>query len=132
GAQFKSGGLTAAIVGAGALVFGATGVFSQLQASLNVIWGVTAKPGHSVGVFIRDRLLSLAMVLAIGFLLLVSMALSAFVTAFTHFISRAISCAPWITTAFDEAISFFVTTILFALIFKVLPDVKVRWRDVIM
>ncbi len=130
GAQFKHGSLTATIIGGSALVFGATGVFSQLQASLNIIWGVTSKPGHGLGLLIRDRLLSLAMVLAIGFLLLVSMALTGFVTAFTHVIGQMISVPDWVAPIFEALTSFIVSVLMFALIFKVLPDVKIRWRDV--
>jgi membrane protein len=129
-AQFKGGSLTTAAIGAIALVIGATGVFTQLQVSLNIIWGVTAKPGHSMWRFIRDRLLSLAMVLAIGFLLLVSMLLTAFVNAFTHVAGQMVSVPDWVAPAFDGLVSFLVTASLFALIFKVLPDVKIRWRDV--
>src|SRR5436190_11960504 len=76
----KSGdSLVATIVGGAALLMGAAGVFGQLQDSLNTIWGVTTKPGKSIGAFIRDRFFSMAMVLGIGFLLLVSMALTTFV-----------------------------------------------------
>jgi membrane protein len=129
-AQFKGGGMMATIIGGVALLFGAAGVFGQLQASLNTIWGVVAKPGHGPWLFVRDRLLSMAMVLGIGFLLLVSMVLSAFVNIFSHFISQVVSLPDWIVPAFDSLASFVVTSSLFALIFKVLPDVKIRWRDV--
>jgi membrane protein len=129
-AQFKGGSLTATIIGTTALVFGATGVFSQLQASLNMIWGVTARPGNSLWLFIRDRLLSMAMVLAIGFLLLLSMALSAFVSAFTHYVGQAISVPVWMAPVFENLVSLVVIASLFALMFKILPDVQIRWRDV--
>lgn len=129
-AQFKGRGATATLIGAAALVFGATGVFSQLQASLNIIWGVATKPGHSLWLFVRDRLLSMAMILGIGFLLLVSMVLSTLVNAFTHYIRHSMSLPDWIAPFFDELVSFVVISGLFALIFKVLPDVKLRWRDV--
>lgn len=72
-------------------MFGASGVFDQLQTSFNTILGVMAKPGHSLWVFLHDRVLSLARVLVIGFLLLRSMALSAFVNVFTHFVGSAIN-----------------------------------------
>lgn len=129
-AQYKGGSLMATIVGGIALFIGATGVFGQLQTALNTIWGVTSKPGHGLWLFIRDRVLSLAMVLAIGFLLLVSMALSTFLNAFAHYIGAIMSLPPWIVPAFDAFVSFIVITLLFALIFKVLPDVKIEWRDV--
>ncbi|HWI56139.1 MAG TPA: YihY/virulence factor BrkB family protein, partial [Bacillota bacterium] len=122
--------LMATIVGAVGLVLGATGVFGQLQDSLNTIWGVTTKPGQGIWAFIRDRFFSMAMVLGVGFLLLISMALTAFVTAFTHYISSLVSLPEWVAPVFENLLSFIVISILFALIFKVLPDVKIRWRDV--
>jgi membrane protein len=128
--QHQGGSLLATIVGGTALVIGAAGAFSQLQDSLNTIWGVTTKPGQGLGAFIRDRVFSMAMVLAIGFLLLVSMALTAFVNAFSQHIERLIALPAWIALVFDALVSFGVTTLLFTLIFKVLPDVKIRWRDV--
>ncbi len=129
-AQKKGDTLVATIVGGVALIFGATGVFSQLQDSLNAIWGVTTKPGQSIGAYIRDRVFSMAMVLGIGFLLLVSLALSAFVNSFAHFIGSLISLPHWVVPALDGVASFLVIWLLFALIFKVLPDVRIRWRDV--
>lgn len=120
----------AAILGGVALVLGATGVFSQLQDSLNTVWGVTAKPGKSLWAFVRDRVFSMAMVLGIGFLLLVSMALTAFVNSFTAYVGGLIALAAWVAIFFNSAVSFLVIALLFALIFKVLPDVKIRWSDV--
>ena len=122
--------LMAVVLGAIGLVCGAAGVFGQLQDALNTIWGVTPKPGHSVWLFIRDRFLSMAMVLGIGFLLLISMVLSTVVNAFAHQIGRAISLPPWILPVFNDLVSFIVITLLFAAIYKVLPDVKLAWRDV--
>lgn len=129
-AQMKGGSLKAVILGAVALVFGATYVFLQLQQTLNTVWGVQAKPGHGLWLFIRDRILSLSMILAIGFLLLVSMALGTFVNAFSHFLGGAMSLPDWLAPAFEALFSFVVITLLFALIFKFLPDVRIRWRDV--
>jgi membrane protein len=127
----KSGdSLLATIVGGGALLMGAAGVFGQLQDSLNTIWGVTAKPGKSIGACIRDRFFSMAMVLGIGFLLLVSMALTAFVNAFAKYMGNMVSIPACLAPAFNDLLSFFVISLLFALIFKILPDVKIRWRDV--
>jgi len=129
-AQHKGGSLTATILGAIALVIGVTGAFSQLQDSLNTIWEVTPAPGHSLWIFVRDRILSMAMVLCIGFLLLISMVLTTLVDAFADRISAVVSLPGWVAVVFNDAISFAVITLLFALIFKVLPDVKIRWRGV--
>jgi len=128
--QYKGGSSMAAILGAAALVIGATGAFGQLQDSLNTIWGVTTKPGASIGAFLRDRFLSMAMVLGVGFVLLVSMALSTFVLAFTRYIGNMVAIPPWLVPVFNGAVDFVVISLLFALIFKVLPDVKIRWSDV--
>lgn len=122
--------LMATVLGGAGLLLGAAGVFGQLQESLNTIWGVTPKPGHSVWLFIRDRFLSMAMVLGIGFLLLISMVLSTVLAAFAHQIGNAISLPPWLVPVFNNIVSFIVITLLFAAIFKVLPDVRLRWRDV--
>lgn len=129
-AQHHGASRMAAVLGAIALVIGATGAFSQLQDSLNTIWGVTTKPGQSIGAFIRDRVLSMAMVLTIGFLLLVSMALTTLVNAFADYIGGLVSVPSWVAPAFNDLVSFIVIALLFALIFKVLPDVKIHWRDV--
>ncbi len=129
-AQEKGGSLLATIMGGVALVLGATGVFGQLQDSLNTIWGVTTKPGQSIGAFIRDRFFSMAMVLGIGFLLLVSMVLTTAVSALAQYISNIISLPPWVAVALNGVASFVIIALLFALIFKVLPDVKVRWGHV--
>jgi membrane protein len=129
-AQHKGGSTWATVLGATALVVGATGAFGQLQDSLNTIWGVTTKPGESVGAFLRDRFLSMAMVLGVGFVLLVSMALSTFVVAFAGYIGGLVSLSPWLVPAFNSFADFVVITLLFALIFKVLPDVKIQWRQV--
>jgi membrane protein len=129
-ARQTGGSLVATIIGAAALMIGATGAFGQLQDSLNTIWGVTPKPGKSIGVFLRDRFLSMAMVLAVGFLLLVSMILSAFVVAFAGYIGKLVEIPSWLVPVLNDGLNFVVISILFALIFKVLPDVKIRWRNV--
>ena len=129
-AELKTSNVTMALAGIAALLFGATGVFSQLQTSLNTIWGVTSKPGHSLWLFVRDRLLSLAMILVIGFLLLISMVLTTIVNSFAHDIGQMVSMPSWVAPGFEGLLSFLVIAVLFALIYKVLPDVKIRWRDV--
>lgn len=118
------------VLGVALMLFGATTVFGQLQESLNSIWGVTTKPQKSGWVvLIIRRLLSLAMVLTIGFLLLVSLVLT---TALSTFVSSWGTGADSLVLKFaDIGISFLVVGILFALLFKVLPDVRLRWRDVI-
>ncbi len=129
-AQVKGGTLMASIVGAVGLVLGATGVFTQLQDGLNQVWGVTARPGNSLWLYLRDRLLSLAMLLGVGFILLVSMGLSTFVSAFTHYAGSLVAVPDWLAPTLDGVVSFIVTSLLFGLILKVLPDVQILWRHV--
>jgi membrane protein len=129
-ARQTGGSVLATILGAAALVIGATGAFGQLQDSLNTIWGVTTKPGKSVGAFVRDRCFSMAMVLTVGCMLLVSMILSAFVVAFSGDIGALVAVPSWLVPVSNDLVNFVVISILFALIFKVLPDVHIRWRDV--
>jgi len=118
------------VIAIASLLFGATGVFGQLQTSLNIIWGVKSKPGRGVWTFIRNRFLSFGMVLGIAFLLLVSLALSVVLAAFTAEVGKDLPAGILIGRAFDFGFSFVVITVLFAMIFKVLPDVRVPWSKV--
>jgi len=122
--------VTASVVGAVILLFGATGVFTELKASLNEIWETHPKKSTGVMGFLHDRLLSFAMVLAIGFLLLVSLILSTVLAAASDSISRVIHVPPFFFHAVAFLSSFAVITLLFAAIYKVLPEASVRWRDV--
>lgn len=113
------------------LLVGATTIFGQLQDSMNDIWRVQAQPrGHGIIVLLLRRLLSFAMVLTIGFLLLVSLVLTTVLTATLGLIHGKIGMAPIFISGVDFAATLVVITCLFALLFKVLPDVKLRWRDV--
>lgn len=125
-------GRVAWIISIVVLAFGATNVFAELQDSLNTIWEVTPKPGAAaVWDFVRQRVLSFAMVMVIGFLLLVSLVLSAVLEAVqTYFAGTDVDEAAGLWTAANTGVSYLVITVLFSLIFKVLPDVKLRWRDV--
>jgi membrane protein len=125
----KSSGLAAA-VGIVTLVVGASGVFAQLQSSLNRIWEVKPKPGHFFRDFIRKRLLSFAIVVAIGFLLLVSLVVSTGIEALRNYVSqRFAGDAVWLEWA-NAILSFALFTLLFAMIYRILPDAKIPWRDV--
>lgn len=120
-------GNLAGILGLGVLVFSASGVFGQLQHSLDRIWNVEPRPGQGIRGWLRKRLLSLGMVGTIGFLLMASLIASALLSAFVGSFSS--EDAPWLRVV-DLAVPFLVYTMLFALIFKLLPDVKISWRDV--
>ncbi len=123
-------GLVASIIAVATLVITATGLFIELQDALNSIWGVKAKSGQGIISFVRNRLLSFAMVVGIGFLLLVSLVVSAALSAFGKYVSGLVPGLDVLWMVTNAVVSFAVITVLFAMIFKVLPDVKVRWRDV--
>ena len=112
------------------LLVGATGVFVQLQDALNTIWNVRREPGRGLRHFIKDRVLSFAMILAIGFLLLVSLVINALLAALGKFMSDLMPAQEILWQFVNLLISLGVVTLLFALIFKVLPDVKIAWHDV--
>jgi membrane protein len=121
-------GLLATIIGVVTLLFGASGVFGQLKDAMNTIWGVQPRPGRGIMGIIKDRFLSFTMVLGIGFLLLVSLMISAALSAVqTFFFGDGTGIVLQIV---NFAISLIVITLLFAVIYKVLPDAKIAWRDV--
>jgi len=124
----ESGGIAATIIGIVTLLFGASGVFGELHNSLNTIWEVAPKPNQGFMATIKQRFFSFAMVLGAGFLLLVSLVISAALGALGQFFGGSEPTLIW--KAINFIISFGVTTVLFALIFKYLPDAKVQWRDV--
>lgn len=123
-------GSIASLLSLGVLLWGSTNVFTQLQNSLNAIWNVAPKPGRGVMGLVRDRLLSFGLVLGIGFLLLVSLILSAALSAITSSFSQWLPGIPWLWQLLNYVVSLAVTALLFALIFKVLPDIKNAWKDV--
>ena len=123
-------GAWATVIAVVTLFVGATGVFVQLQDALNSIWGVRRKPGRGLRNFIKDRLLSFALIVGIGFLLLVSLILSAGLSALGNFMTGLLPTQATLWQWINFGVSFGVITLLFAIIFKVLPDVKIAWRDV--
>ena len=112
------------------LVLTATGMFIELQDALNTIWRVETKPGHSMMGFIRIRLMSFAMIVGIAFLLLVSLIVSAALAALSRYVNELLPGLGILSVVASDLVSFIVVTVLFALIFKILPDVKIAWRDV--
>lgn len=126
----KQSGALAATIGAGLLLLGAVAVVAQLQQSLNFIWEVKVRSSSGWRQLIRDRLFSLALVLAIGFLLLVSLVVTTLLSAVTTYFSEYYQVSGIIWQTLDGAVSFVFVTVLFGLIYKILPDVQLTWRDV--
>ncbi len=119
-------GALALVIGVSMIIIGASGAFGELQTALNAIWKVKHKSrSELVGIF-RDRFLSLGMVLGVGFLLLVSLVLSAAIQA----VARMIPSPAFLLESVNFLLSFIVITALFAMIFKLLPDTRIPWSDV--
>ncbi|MDP9036332.1 MAG: YihY/virulence factor BrkB family protein [Myxococcota bacterium] len=129
-ASIKSGGVIATVVGVVTLLVGATGVVVELQDALNTIWKVAPKPGRGVMGMVRDRMLSFGLILAFGFLSIVSLAMSAGLAALGGWFSHIVP--GWVVLGYvvNYGISFAIITLMFATMYKLLPDVKIAWRDV--
>ena len=129
-ASQPSKSVLASVIGVLLALFGASGVFGQLQDALNTVWGVKAKPGGGIWRFLRSRFLSFAMVGGVCFLLLVSLTLESVLRGFSHWVQSVmpggIVVALVVYWIFDLA----MVILLFAIIFKYLPDAEIQWRDV--
>ena len=124
-------GLWAVSVGIVTLITGATAVFGELQSALNQIWDVKAKPDRGVIMsFIFDRLRSFSIAICVGFLLLVSLAVSAIISGLQKYMDQWLPGVPWVWQMANTVSSFFVVAVLFAAIYKLLPDVIISWKDV--
>jgi membrane protein len=123
-------GVLGTVIGAIVLLFGASGVFGELQDSLNTIWEVAPRPGRGILGMMKDRFLSFTMVLGVAFLLLVSLVVSAALAALGQWFSSSVAGVEWVWQGANFVVSLAMITLLFALVFKVVPDVKIRWRDV--
>ncbi|GAB4031839.1 YihY/virulence factor BrkB family protein [Spirosoma jeollabukense] len=122
---------TALIVGIVTLVIGATSIFVEIQDSVNLIWRVKAKPKRGWLKLLKDRLLSSSLIVSLGFLLLVSLVVNGIVLALSGQLTRFLpGLGVYVISAINFAISTIVVTILFGVIFKVLPDAKIAWKDV--
>lgn len=129
-AQKPSSGMFASVVALGTLLLGSSGVFAQLQDALNAVWGVEPKAGRGIWGTIKDRFFSLLAVLGTGFLLLVSLVLSAALAAAGKLFQGWLPGQEALLHLAHFVISFGVITLLFAMMFKLLPDAKVAWHDV--
>ncbi|HRP25832.1 MAG TPA: YihY/virulence factor BrkB family protein [Thauera sp.] len=131
--RIEQSGLLPTLAGIGAVLFGATTVFTQMQMSLNAIWGVAPRPTRSgVFIYLKTRLLSLAVVLGIGFVLLVSLTLSVLLRALVTFAQDWLPVPAELVLGLDWTVSLAVITLLFGTVFRVLPDVVLLWHDVLL
>lgn len=118
----------ASLISVAILLFGASGVFAQLQDALNTIWGVQPRPGRVVKQFISKRILSFGMVLSLGLFVILSLLLTGGISALSQL--NLLPGFPFIWKFLSLGVSFGLVTLFFALIFKFLPDAKVAWSDV--
>jgi membrane protein len=129
-ASSKSSGILATTIGIITLVVTASGVFGEMQTALNAIWKAEPK-GTTVSQLIRARAVSLGLVAALGFLLMVSLVVSTGLTAFGHYLDSILPFGNIILTALNAVVSLMLISFLFAAIYKVLPDRDLEWGDVI-
>jgi membrane protein len=134
--QHRTQGALATLLGLLTLLFSASGVMIELRDALNTIWEIptpaVAGVKSKVAVYLRDRLLSFAMVLSVGFLLVVSLAISSWVAALGAFSASVLPSTEVLLHLTNSIVSFIVITGLFAAIYKIMPDVRLEWRDVIL
>ena len=130
--RIEESGLLPTLLGVAALLAGATTVFGQMQSSLNAIWGVAARPNrNNLFALAKNRLLSLTIVLAIGFVLLVSLLLGVVLRAVLEFTDRFVPAIAALLSGGEVLVSLLTASLLFGAVFKVLPDVVLHWRDVV-
>ncbi|HEX5419008.1 MAG TPA: YihY/virulence factor BrkB family protein [Gammaproteobacteria bacterium] len=129
-AQSIGGSIGSIVLGGGLMLFGATTVFAELQGALNHVWHVHSEPGNALVSFLRHRLLSFALILSIGFLLAVSLLISAVFTAVQNYLSGLSIAHVTLWQLLNGVVSFAILNVLIAMIFKYLPDAIIEWRDV--
>jgi membrane protein len=128
--QQTTDSIFAMLIGVALLLFGAGGVVGQLQSSLNMIWGVEPRPDRGIIGFIKERFISYGMVLGVGFLLLVSLVVTAALSAFDQFLEGSIPGAGWLLQAIHFVVSLGLIAFVFAAIYRFMPDGRIAWRDV--
>lgn len=129
-AHRAGGGVLATLIGLGTAAAGAAGFFGQLQDALNTIWGVQPKPNLGIGFMIRQRLVSFLMVIGTGILLLASFLVSTALSVLNRQVSAVLPTPGWTTELASLLVSLVVFTLLFAMLYRTLPDATVAWRDV--
>ncbi len=131
GLQAQRNSTWATIVGAIALVIGATGIFVEIQDSLNMIWGVRSKPKKGFIKLLLNRVISFSMIIGLGFLLIVTLIVNTILLAMSNYLLRFLPDLPInVLNLINNVVIFFVISFLFSVIFKMLPDVRIKWKDV--
>ncbi len=129
-AQSKSSGAVATLVGVATIIVTASGVFGEMQSALNAIWKIDST-GTPISRLIRARAASLGLVVSLGFLMMVSLVVSAGLTALGDYLNSVLPFGKILLTILNSLVSFLLISVLFAAIYKVLPDRPIAWRDVI-
>jgi membrane protein len=129
-AAVGAAGPIATVVSLATMTLAATAVLAELQSALKVVWKVEAKPGRKIIIAIKYRLLCLAIILGCGFLLGASLAASTAITILSEYLSAVHEALPYILGVFNVCVTLGMTTVLFGMIFKILPDAPIEWRDV--
>ncbi len=131
-AAIRDKGSLAMIIGIVTLLFGATAVFGEIQDSINMIWGLKPKPRKGWLKMLQNRFLSFSIIVSLGFLLLVSLGLTTLIDGFSKWMSDAYpQTAVVIFYVINQLLTLFFATLIFGVIFKILPDAKIRWKDII-
>jgi membrane protein len=129
-ASTTGSGVWGTVLGVLLMLLGASGAFAHLQKSLNHLWNVEARPGAGWKLMVRQRVAALGMVLVVALLLLTALVLSAAISALGSYAEEVLPMPAWALGLIDVAVSLVVITLLFAAIYKVLPDVEIEWREV--
>lgn len=119
------------VFGVVTLIFGATGIFAEIQDSINTIWSLKVKPKRSWLKYLQDRLLSFSLIVGLGFLLLSSLVISAMLNMVYDYLARYFGESVWIAWMLTNLLNVGAVGLLFAVVFKVLPDARLYWRDVL-
>lgn len=126
----KGSGWLGSIIGIATMLIGASGVFTQLQTALNVIWDVKPKEGAGIWQMVRNKFLSLSMVFGCGFLLLVSLVISVGLKAAQNLIAEQFPLGSWFWSGMNVAVTFAIVFVMFGAIYKFLPEARVKWKHV--
>ena len=129
-AAVGASGPIATVVSLTTMAVAATAVLAELQSALKVVWKIKAKPGRKIMIAIKHRLLCLAIILGSGVLLGMSLAASTAITILSGYLSAVHAALPYVLGAFNVCVTLAMTTVLFGMIFKILPDAPIEWRDV--